>query len=180
MASLEVQYSTHRLTCGSLISGSNGSYVVIPRCSPPPPALSGTDLARGGPKAVHHHFGIHAVATVPCVCRTAPSGHPRGTGLRNHAATAGTSSIALTVLGPVLPNTPLNRFFKATRCARRGPGPPAAPLTATRPSSICVESQSLLVDETTDGGCLLRAFQTMEHVGQRCQGGVEVIGECLR
>ena len=54
IASLEEKYSTHRLTCGSLISGSKGFHAVIPRCSPPPPVLSGTDLARGSPKDVNN------------------------------------------------------------------------------------------------------------------------------
>ncbi|MBV9057675.1 MAG: hypothetical protein JOZ09_00765 [Pseudonocardiales bacterium] len=47
MASLEVQYSTHRLTCGLLISGSDRAVAIIPRCFPVFAVLAGTDLARG-------------------------------------------------------------------------------------------------------------------------------------
>jgi hypothetical protein len=51
---LEVQYSTHGLTCEWLISGLNGSDAVIPRCSPVLAFLSGMGLARGSPKAVNN------------------------------------------------------------------------------------------------------------------------------
>jgi hypothetical protein len=54
IASLEVQYFTHGMTCGSLISGLNGFHTVIPRCSPLPPVLSGTDLARRSLKVTNN------------------------------------------------------------------------------------------------------------------------------
>jgi len=39
MASLEVQYLIHGMTCGLLISGLHRFYAVIPGCSLPPPVL---------------------------------------------------------------------------------------------------------------------------------------------
>ena len=47
IASLEVQYCTHGLTCGLLISGSDSAGAVIPRCYPALALLSGTDVALG-------------------------------------------------------------------------------------------------------------------------------------
>jgi hypothetical protein len=55
---LEEKYSTHRQTCGSLISELNGFHTVIPRCSPALALLSGTDLARGNERCWEIGMGV--------------------------------------------------------------------------------------------------------------------------